>query len=346
MTDRKLRKHNLRPHYLASVCLLVLLVGCASPMTPDEPEPTESATMPADAASPLPVWTPAWTATHIPSSSHTTTPAPTFTATPDPIVRFAVIGDFGDVGDAARDVANLVDSWNPEFVITTGDNNYPAGEASTIDANIGQYYHEYIHPYTGSYGEGAEINRFFPVLGNHDWITDGAQAYFDYFTLPGNERYYDVVWEHVHLFALDNLTQEPDGVGMSSRQAAWLRERLAASASPWKIVYMHAPPYSSGLHGSIDWARWPYREWGATAVLSGHDHTYERILVDGFPYFVNGLGGGAIYYFETVVEGSQVRFNGDYGAMLVEASPDFITFQFVTRAGLVIDSYTIDQTPG
>ena len=77
-------------------------------------------------------------------------------------IRFAVIGDFGDAGSDEEAVASLVDSWNVDFIITVGDNNYPDGEASTIDENIGQYYHKYIHPYVGSYGEGSEVNRFFP----------------------------------------------------------------------------------------------------------------------------------------------------------------------------------------
>src|SRR3990172_1293347 len=70
-------------------------------------------------------------------------------------VHFAVIGDYGSAGKAELDVANQVKSWNPDFIVTTGDNNYDSGSASTIDANIGQYYHDFIFPYTGSYGAGA-----------------------------------------------------------------------------------------------------------------------------------------------------------------------------------------------
>src|SRR5688500_6312655 len=64
-------------------------------------------------------------------------------------VRFAVIGDYGHVGQPQLDVSNRVKSWNPELVITVGDNNYPDGEASTIDANVGQYYSQFIAPYSG-----------------------------------------------------------------------------------------------------------------------------------------------------------------------------------------------------
>lgn len=261
------------------------------------------------------------------------------TATPVQAIRFAIIGDFGLAGDPIRDVAAMIKGWQPDFILTTGDNNYPDGKAENIDANIGQYFHEFIYPYSGAYGQGADQNRFFPVLGNHDWNTDQASAYLDYFALPGNERYYDFVWGPVHFFALDSDSREPDGVGRSSVQADWLRERLASSTARWKVVYMHQPPYSSSGDGPIDWIQWPFEAWGASVAIGGHSHVYERIEIDGFTYLVNGLGGGAIYGFDDPIPGSQVRFNQDYGALRVEASLEQITFQFITRSGEVVDTW-------
>jgi len=263
------------------------------------------------------------------------------TPTPAPSLRFAIIGDYGLSGKPEADVAALIKSWDVDLIITTGDNNYPNGATDTIDDNIGQYFHEYIFPYSGAYGEGADINRFFPTLGNHDWIPQNAQPYLDYFTLPGNGRYYEFVWQPVHFFALDSDSHEPDGVGRSSIQAQWFRDKLAGSSAVWKIAIMHQPPYSSSHDGSINWAQWPYEAWGASIVIAGHSHVYERMLIDGFPYIVNGLGGGPIYGFEDPIPGSVVRYNADYGAMLVEASSEEITFQFITRGGEVIDSYTL-----
>lgn len=187
--------------------------------------------------------------------------------------------------------------------------------------------------------------RFFPSLGNHDLLTGSGKPYLDYFNLPGNERYYDFVWGPVHFFALNSIDSEPDGVGMNSIQADWLREGLEASTSPWQVVYTHYPPYSSGYHGSTDWMRWPYQEWGADALLTGHDHTYERLLIHGFPYFVNGLGGAPIYDFYEIMDGSVVRFNGDHGAMLVHANTSEMVFQFITRTGEVVDHFRITQSP-
>jgi hypothetical protein len=274
-----------------------------------------------------------------PTFTPTDTPIPS--QTPVPEVRFAVIGDFGQAGSELEQVAALIDSWEVDFIITTGDNNYPSGEASTIDENIGQYFHEYIYPYRGSYGEGAPTNRFFPSLGNHDWYQPGAQPYLDYFELPGNERYYHFNWEFIDFYVLDSDWAEPDGIGRDSAQAQWLQENMSASITPWQVVYFHLAPYTSGYHGPTEFMRWPFGEWGADVVLTGHDHHYERLEVDGLLYFVNGLGGGARYAVEDAVPESQVRYRSKYGAMLVEATPSQMTFSFINVEGEVIDKYTL-----
>ncbi len=258
--------------------------------------------------------------------------------------RFAVIGDYGIAGQPEADVAALVDSWTVDWVLTVGDNNYPNGEASTIDANIGQYYQSYIAPYTGKYGPGAAENRFFPALGNHDWRTGSIQPYLDYFTLPGNERYYAVTLDSVQFFLLDSDPHEPDGRTANSPQAQWLQDQMAASTAPWKLVLMHHAPYSSSAKRLPDREmRWPFAEWGATAVITGHDHIYERLEAESIVYFVNGLGGKSLYPIRRAAPESVVRYNEDYGAMRINASPTCINFSFYNRQNQLIDSYTLTQ---
>ena len=273
------------------------------------------------------------------------------------LIRFAVIGDYGSAGQPEFDVANRVKSWKPDFIITVGDNNYDVGSAATIDANIGQYYHDFIFPYQGTYDPGSpDLNRFLPALGNHDWGNaypnpGGAAPYLAYFSdlrnnPPGNGRYYEFISGAVHFFALDSDPNEPDGRASNSAQAQWLQARLAASSAVWKVVYFHHPPYSSGNHGSEVAMQWPFQAWGASVVLAGHDHTYERIIRNGFPYFVNGLGGRSLYAFGAPVAGSVVRFNAEYGAMLVTANSASMTFEFRTRHGSLIDTYTLSASSG
>jgi tartrate-resistant acid phosphatase type 5 len=338
--------------WLAACLIIILSPGCrlVGEESPKTSPPSQALKATQTSAIIRPSATPTHTITPIqPSPTFTdipVTPSPTYTSTPQPTatpVIFAAIGDYGSGDQNEADVANLVLSWKPDFIITLGDNNYPVGAADHIDQAIGQFFHSYIYPYNGSFEPGAEINRFFPSLGNHDLMTDDGQPYYDYFSLPGNERYYDFTWGALHLFALNNLTGEADGVGVSSVQADWLKNGLETSTSPWNIVYMHAPPYSSGLHGSTDWARWPYKEWGADVVLSGHDHTYERLEEGGLTYFVNGVGGGAIYNFTNILDGSQVRYNADYGAMRIEATDSYMQFEFITRNGEVVDLFELKR---
>jgi hypothetical protein len=85
-------------------------------------------------------------------------------------IRFAAFGDYGENSAREAAVANLVDSLNPDLIITTGDNSYGPGP---IDDNIGQYYSDYIGNYTGAYGPGSSTNRFFPSIGNHDYSDSG-----------------------------------------------------------------------------------------------------------------------------------------------------------------------------
>jgi tartrate-resistant acid phosphatase type 5 len=261
------------------------------------------------------------------------------------VTRFAVIGDYGQAGPSEGDVAALVSRWRPDFVITLGDNNYPDGAAETIDANIGQYFHSYIAPYTGQFGAGAADNRFFPSLGNHDWLTPDAAPYLAYFSLPGNERYYDFTRGDVHLFALDSDPSEPDGVTADSAQAEWLRARLRAATERWRIVYMHHPPYSSGPHGSTTDLQWPFPSWGASLILSGHDHDYERLDIEGLTYVVCGLGGATPYEFGAPLPATQTRFSGGFGAGLIEATADHLRLRFYTVDGTMVDQACLGPSP-
>ena len=168
----------------------------------------------------------------------------------------------------------------------------------------------------------------------------------------------------MHFFVIDSnvagIGSPPapgDGRSPASAQGVWLQSQLAQATEPWKIVYMHHPPYSSSSnHGSEVAMQWPYEAWGATAVLSGHDHLYERVLRDDnadsveFPYFITGAGGKSLYGFTTPVAGSQVRYNANYGSMIIDADDASITFRFYSinpadGTNGLIDTYTVGTAP-
>lgn len=362
-------------------------------------------------------------------------------------IRFALIGDFGetlaDQTFPVDRVGALIRSWNPDFVVSVGDNNYVVGDASTIDVNIGKNFTGYIYPKSSTipvqypYPAGAPAyNRFIPCLGNHDYgdVADDALpstanvakagAYLQYFRnalrqgtalapnttitfadnavgqtwtrnlITGevedfapfqeaeNLRFFDVRLgtatgpSSVHLFILDSDSPTPYGRYPADRfipnkdgspsaftekatQATWLKQRLAASTARWKIVLLHHPPYNSapGAEDSqYTFARWPFQEWGASAVICGHVHNYERLQMADpdsnlnpkpggptLPYIVNGAGGfipeqGFDPSF--VVPGSRVRV-AEYGAQLITADENSINFLYYDLDGVLRDVCTI-----
>lgn len=253
--------------------------------------------------------------------------------------NFAVIGDSRGGDTNAYQVSVLVKSFNPDFIVTLGD-NYLYWQGS-IDYQIGQFYHEFIYPYVGTYGSGDTINRFFPTLGNHDLEGTGLSDYQNYFTLPGNERYYDFIKGNVHFFILDSDPSEIDGNTDTSIQAGWLQNALLNSNSFYNLVFLHHPPYSSGLHGCNIFSQWPFKTWGADAVFSGHDHAYERLLIDSLPYFVDGTGGSSLYNTFNNYPGTQKFYSDNYGAIIANTNYDSINFKFYNIKDSLIDSYSI-----
>lgn len=205
-------------------------------------------------------------------------------------VIVANVGDFRRTGNpvlpgAGIDVATLVASWGPAYVISNGDNVY----TGTYEEEVEPLYGDFI-------GEAVEDNRFWPALGNHDYQDGGLDNYFNFFKIPDNRTYYTIRRGLVQWFFISNEVWEVDGRAANSEQAQWLRIQLATSNAIWKVVVMQNAPYTSGVSDTpgATYARWPYKEWGADLVVSGDTHSYERYEVNGFPYIVNGAGGAVM----------------------------------------------------
>ena len=285
------------------------------------------------------------------SPSKNLTEAPRYPSQLAATTEFAVIGDYGSGFAQEAAVAHMVDSWNVDFIITTGDNYYSAAGGSggngldQLDNAVGAFYCSYLKgtalPNSGTTdcpvsNQSSSKNRFFPTIGNHESsdLQNGLSDYLNYFTLPGDgianssgeERYYDFIQGPVHFFALDSESALIKGSEMAA-QKAWLAAELARSDSPWNIVYFHHAAYSSGKHGSRYAMQWPFADMGVDAVFQGHDHTYERVHQDGIVYIVSGFGGKTLYDFGPPIAGSQIRYNENYGAVKVKATEDKLIFE-------------------
>ncbi|MFC1711595.1 metallophosphoesterase family protein [Patescibacteria group bacterium] len=271
--------------------------------------------------------------------------------------RFAVIGDYGVDNLTEKVVSDLINAWQPDFIATVGDNRQTDNSYKSLDDLIGKYYHQYIYPYKGEYGRGADSNMFFPSLGNHDWdlaLTckkDKCNGeWVEFFTLPGNERYYDIVWPQntriplLHLMFLDSDYREPDGNSATSKQAIWLQDKLINSKALWKLVFMHHSPfssYNSGKKAKSYVNQWPFEKWGVTAVISGHNHVYERSEKNGVLYLVTGMAGGPLYEFGETIPESKMQYNERHGALFITATDKEIEFSFVNIDNETIDTFKI-----
>ncbi len=245
-------------------------------------------------------------------------------------VRFLAFGDSGGGGSDQKALFDQMFDFPYALIVHTGDLAYDSGALSEFEANV-----------FGIYQELFRNIPFFPAAGNHEYNTASAAPFRSVFALPGDsgEKWYSYDWGRVHFAALDTEASY-------ATQAAWLDEDLAASTLPWKIVYLHRPPYSSGEHGSdtsLRNALAPVLEkHHVQLVLSGHDHDYERTLPqNGVEYVVTGGGGRGT---RPVGSSSFTAFSAEvihfvYGEVL----EDQLTLHAVDATGTEFDSVVIDR---
>ncbi len=234
-----------------------------------------------------------------PDAGFRTAPAPGAT-TP---FTFAVWGDSGCACAAQAAVAAAIAQSRPDLLLHVGDLIYQTGQASGYDPQ-----------FFAVYSPTLATAPVYPVLGNHDMVTDSGAPWQQVFYLPGDAgahatRYYSFTWGNVHFLALDSeAPYDP-----TSAQYAWLLQDLespAAQTATWRIAYFHQPPYSSGYgHGSTLALReaWGplFERFGVDLVFSGHEHNYERTTprrdyaavggTHAVTYVVTGGGGQTLY---------------------------------------------------
>ena len=142
--------------------------------------------------------------------------------------------------------------WRISSSHVTPTSSVPTGDNNTLRVGLHdrREYRPVLQPVhwqlRGAYPPGSATDRFWPSLGNHDWVSGNVNGHANYFTLPGNERYYDVSLGLVHLYAIDSDSQEPDGMGSTSTQATWLQESSPLRRPASTSVFFHHPAYSSG----------------------------------------------------------------------------------------------------
>jgi hypothetical protein len=273
-------------------------------------------------------------------------------------VRFIAFGDSGVGSPAQNQLAARMAADTFDLALHTGDLAY--GNANMVG---GATYTQYDNWLFSVYSSWMRSRPFYPSIGNHDDEIGAARAYRDVFVLPEEgasatfpdhaERYYSFDYGPVHFIALDT---ELAFLNTTRRQAqlSWLEADLAATNQPWRVVYFHRSPYSSGgEHGSNLTVRQVFapvfERHGVDLVLSAHDHDYERSIpwrefVTGgaaVTYVVTGGGGAPLYPVGTSAWTAKSASSHHYAR--VTAGDCVMKLEAVRIDGVVFDQAVIDR---
>ncbi len=303
--------------------LSLSLAACSPVVSVATPRPVKTsaalltaAPLPGDTATPTPI--------------PTRTPAPTLMPTPTP----AVLVGAGDISICGQDG----DDQTAALLAGISAEIFTAGDSSNEEGTVPQY----TRCFDPSWGQYKD--RIHPVPGNHDYYTPGAAGYFEYFgAAAGNpgEGWYSFDLGSWHIVMLNSNCNDV-ACGPHSPQVQWLRADLAASAAQCTLAVWHHPRWSSGLVGSDGRMSPAYRalyEAGAEIVISGHEHSYERLMPldpDGKPdpqrgirQFIVGTGGVNYRPFGNILPESEVRHSGTYGVLKLTLYPDRYHWEFI-----------------
>jgi acid phosphatase type 7 len=258
---------------------------------------------------------------------------------PGPPPSGKVIVAAGDIADCSSDgdeaTARIVVGMEGT-VLTLGDNAYEDGTAQ-----------DFSECYEPTWGQFKERTR--PAPGNHDYETEGASAYFDYFGEAAGEPgkgYYSYDLGQWHIVAL-NSNCEDVGCGASSPQLRWLEADLAKDAKTCTLAYFHYPLFSSGKYRPGIREVKPLWEAlyaaDADVVLNGHDHNYQRFAPQdpdgnadpqrGIREFVVGTGGRSHYSILGPIANSEVYNDETYGVPKLTPHPEGYEWRFIPVEG-------------
>ena len=248
------------------------------------------------------------------------------TAQPAASTHFLVLGDWGAASRQQGDVARAMctsNAANPaRFVMTVGDNFYsPDGVANDGDYN---------RPMACLLAQGVTWRA---TWGNHDLGGTSTST-----VLGSTRKYFTYVDGSTRFISLNG--NDPN----SRPQRAFLQRTLRLAKEPVKIVSVHQPLYSAGLHSpSYDERRmWEplFKKYGVSLVLQGHNHDYERITTGGITYITTGGGGAGLYPCVRSQPGL-VMCRPVNEFLEADSSPSGIAVRAVGTKGETIDRVTV-----
>lgn len=252
-----------------------------------------------------------------------------------------IVNDFVFVGDTAPGAVLNAIMKLPTNTIVVGLGDYFYGASPAAD----------YAAYQTTLQQLMSANRFYAIEGNHDVDVDSGLYFRTYFGRGkrrdnyrfGNTElfFYNVGWNTAGLGG-GSSPFEPDGYSASSVQARLLRAAMAQSTARFKFVILHYPPYSSGSYSpGYSALRLAFRSWGATAVICGHDHSYQRHIVDGLNYITCGTGGHSLTPLASTKQAGYQNGRSAYGYLYMKMNTYDANISHIGIDGSEFDAHVI-----
>jgi len=237
----------------------------------------------------------------------------------DPVI--AAVGDVacqsysqsdGEGACRSDEVAALITDLAPDRFLALGDLQYNNG---TLD--------EFLRVWDPQFGHLKPITM--PTPGNHEYGTEGAQGYFDYFgpVANGPRGYYSFDLGAWHIVSLNSdICRDDPGCGPGTPQYEWLARDLADhDDAACTLAFQHHPTFdwrqwqkfvdpddsnpNAGSENEMYFDMWRLMDGaGVDVMLAGHNHIYHRWApqdadgvsnANGIRQFTIGTGGRSLY---------------------------------------------------
>ncbi len=259
-------------------------------------------------------------------------------------LHFVVLGDNRtNPGDWSK-VSNAALSAKPQLVVHTGD-LVASGMSDWL------WDDEFYTPAQNLLSSAP----FYPVYGNHEGM---APIIKELFCTPGGDgkgRNWAQTVGPVLFVGIDGAADFAAG----TENNKWLDKTLAESKAKFIFLATHYPAWTSSGHGKLGPTGRPLEhgvrqgqdvimpmlaKYKATAMVAGHDHTYERSEPDGGVSVIIAGGAGAPRYSKSSGGDKQNPYSKVYENVLhycvVDVTGDTCTLKAITPDGKQLDTVT------